>query len=120
MNKLLIFDAWHDFVSSPAIDSLKETLSELNSASDRKLAEKIGYSIAARAKDTDEWLRLFISTVRDLEEVGVCVCDMSLGAAPIIHANAGFLNMSGYRLDEVIGRSGRFLQGPKTNPACVT
>ena len=33
------------------------------------------------------------------------VCDMSLGMSPIIHANAGFLTMTGYTLDEVVETS---------------
>ncbi|MEM9292986.1 MAG: PAS domain-containing protein [Acidobacteriota bacterium] len=33
----------------------------------------------------------------------------------ILHANAAFLRMTGYSLDEVLGRSPRFLQGPETD-----
>ncbi|MCJ2018943.1 PAS domain-containing protein [Methylobacterium sp. E-065] len=35
----------------------------------------------------------------------------------IEYANGAFLRLTGYRLDEVIGRSPRFLQGPKTERA---
>merc|ERR1711871_1869668 len=118
MNKLLLFDAWHDFISSPGADSLKEHLKTLQT-DDRRLAEKLAYSLAARATDTDQWMRLFISVVRDMDEVAVCVCDMSLGGLPIIHTNAGFHNITGYTLDEVVGRSCRFLQGPKTDATSV-
>ena len=78
------------------------------------------YSIASRATNTDEWVRLFISSVRDLDKVAVCICGMSLSCAPIIHANTGFLSMTGYALNEVVGRSCRFLQGPKTDPSSVS
>ncbi|MFN3688284.1 PAS domain-containing protein [Salinarimonas sp.] len=33
----------------------------------------------------------------------------------IVHANAAFEALSGYRAEEAIGRSPRFLQGPETN-----
>lgn len=38
---------------------------------------------------------------------------------PIVFANHGFLEMSGYRQDEIIGRNPRFLQGPDTDPAVI-
>ena len=44
---------------------------------------------------------------------------MSLATAPIIHTNTGFQSMTGYGLEEMVGRSCRFLQGPKTDPSSV-
>ena len=34
---------------------------------------------------------------------------------PIIFANQAFLTLTGFELDEVIGRNCRFLQGPQTD-----
>ncbi|MBF8778510.1 hybrid sensor histidine kinase/response regulator [Pseudomonas fulva] len=38
---------------------------------------------------------------------------------PIIFANHAFLDMTGYDLEEIIGRNCRFLQGPETDPAVI-
>ena len=38
---------------------------------------------------------------------------------PIVLANQAFLELTGYRADEVVGRNCRFLQGPDTAPADV-
>ena len=38
---------------------------------------------------------------------------------PIVLANAAFLELTGYRAHEVLGRNCRFLQGPKTDPIDV-
>ncbi|MFZ4807751.1 MAG: PAS domain-containing protein [Hyphomicrobiaceae bacterium] len=37
-------------------------------------------------------------------------------ACPLLLANDAFLELTGYRREEVLGRNCRFLQGPKTDP----
>lgn len=44
------------------------------------------------------------------------VTDPSLPDNPIVYASQGFLNLTGYSLDQILGRNCRFLQGPETNP----
>lgn len=43
------------------------------------------------------------------------VTDPSKPDNPIIFASQGFLDLTGYRLEQVLGRNCRFLQGPKTD-----
>lgn len=38
---------------------------------------------------------------------------------PIVYANPAFLEMTGYEIDEVVGRNCRFLQGPDTDPDTI-
>ena len=38
---------------------------------------------------------------------------------PLVYANKAFLNMTGYALDEVMGRNCRFLQGDGTDPQVI-
>lgn len=50
---------------------------------------------------------------------GVLVTDPSLPDNPIIFCNPGFVRMTGYVPEEVVGRNCRFLQGPETDPETV-
>jgi PAS domain S-box-containing protein len=45
--------------------------------------------------------------------------DPSLQDNPIVYASAGFLKMTGYKRQQVIGRNCRFLQGEGTDPAAL-
>ncbi len=50
---------------------------------------------------------------------GVVITDARAPDHPIVFANAGFLEMTGYALNEVLGRNPRFLQGPDSDPVAV-
>ncbi|BCM89784.1 cyclic di-GMP phosphodiesterase response regulator RpfG [Abditibacteriota bacterium] len=50
---------------------------------------------------------------------GVTIADPHLPDNPIVFANSGFYEMTGYKPQEVIGRNCRFLQGPETDPEMV-
>lgn len=47
---------------------------------------------------------------------GVTIADSRLPDNPLIYANAGFERLTGYSVQEVLGRNCRFLQGPETDP----
>ncbi|XP_011622485.1 protein TWIN LOV 1 isoform X2 [Amborella trichopoda] len=47
------------------------------------------------------------------------ITDPCLSGHPIVYASKGFLNMSGYSRDEIIGKNGRFFQGPDTDRGSV-
>ncbi|XP_010242348.1 PREDICTED: protein TWIN LOV 1 isoform X2 [Nelumbo nucifera] len=47
------------------------------------------------------------------------ITDPCISGHPIIFASRGFLKMSGYLKDEVIGKNGRIFQGPGTNRRSV-
>ena len=46
---------------------------------------------------------------------GVTIADARLPDNPLIYANAGFERLTGYAIEEVLGRNCRFLQGPETD-----
>jgi PAS domain-containing protein len=48
------------------------------------------------------------------------VTNPRLPGNPIIYASPGFLELTGYGIDRVLGRNCRFLQGPETDPAAVS
>ncbi|GAA0370542.1 PAS domain-containing protein [Caldalkalibacillus horti] len=45
---------------------------------------------------------------------GVLITDPNLEDNPIVYANKGFVDMTGYTLDEILGENCRFLQGLET------
>jgi diguanylate cyclase (GGDEF)-like protein/PAS domain S-box-containing protein len=46
---------------------------------------------------------------------GMVLADARLPGMPITFANSAFLELTGYEIDEVLGRNCRFLQGPDTD-----
>merc|ERR1712032_1225542 len=47
------------------------------------------------------------------------ISDPSLPDNPIVYVSQGFLDLTGYNLDQVLGRNCRFLQGPGTDQSAV-
>ena len=47
------------------------------------------------------------------------ISDPSLPDNPIVYVSQGFLDLTGYTLDQVLGRNCRFLQGPGTDQNAV-
>ncbi len=50
---------------------------------------------------------------------GVTIADATRPDFPLVYANTAFERLSGYRAEEVLGRTCRFLQGEGTDPASV-
>jgi PAS domain S-box-containing protein len=55
----------------------------------------------------------------DVSAVSVTIADLTQPDAPLVFANSAFLETTGYRREEIIGRNCRFLQGPQTDPKAV-
>lgn len=55
----------------------------------------------------------------DEAPVGISVADMTLDDEPIIYANDGFVELTGYPRDEILGRNCRFLQGELTREKAI-
>jgi PAS domain S-box-containing protein len=51
--------------------------------------------------------------------IGVTIADAQVPDTPLIFANAGFMNITGYSLSEVIGKNCRFLQAHDTKQAAA-
>jgi len=56
----------------------------------------------------------------DEAPVGITISDPSLPDNPVIYANAAFERITGYPVEEVVGRNCRFLQGEDTDPETVS
>jgi len=55
----------------------------------------------------------------DEAAIGITITDPNREDNPLVYVNDGFLGMTGYDRDEVLGRNCRFLQGPETDEATV-
>ena len=61
----------------------------------------------------------FIQKALDYTRAGLTITDPSLPDNPIIYTNKGFLDLTGYEREEVLGKNCRFLQGKQTNPTTI-
>nr|AML78858.1 putative LOV domain-containing protein [Oresitrophe rupifraga] len=61
------------------------------------------------------WVREALDELPD----NFTITDPSISGHPIVFASVGFLKMSGYQRNEVIGKNGRIFQGPGTNRLSV-
>ena len=50
---------------------------------------------------------------------GITIADCSHAEMPLIYANEAFTRITGYSLDETLGKNCRFLQVPRAPTACV-
>jgi PAS domain S-box-containing protein len=66
----------------------------------------------------EERLRLFGRAVEATAH-GVTVADVRVEDEPIVYANTGFTEMTGYTMGEVLGRNCRFMQGENTDQSTV-
>ncbi|NBV43975.1 MAG: PAS domain-containing protein, partial [Firmicutes bacterium] len=55
----------------------------------------------------------------EVADEGITITDATQRENPIIYANSGFLRITGYSPDQVLGRNCRFLQGPETDPQTI-
>lgn len=86
----------------------------VQTAADGLLASTQG--IANKVLDDPDFS--FIKALQTAQQNFV-VTDPSLPDNPIVYASQGFLNLTGYSLDQILGRNCRFLQGPETDPKAV-
>ena len=52
-------------------------------------------------------------------EMSFTITDPRLPDDPLVWVNPSFTRLTGYRLDEVVGRNCRLLQGPNTDPSAI-
>lgn len=53
-------------------------------------------------------------------ELSFAISDPGRDQNPLVWVNPAFTRLTGYELDEVLGRNCRFLQGPNTDPASIS
>jgi len=71
-----------------------------------------------RERQTEARLRVLERSV-EASSSGVTIADAGLPGHPLVYVNPAFERMTGYRSDEMVGRSCNMLQGPDTSPTAV-
>ena len=70
--------------------------------------------------EDQSWFAIFRAAVEAAyDAVLITDADLDRPGPRIIHANPAFCRMTGYRLEEILGKSPRILQGPETEPAVM-
>lgn len=78
--------------------------------------EKIGSITGAQQDIDDLWMRgVFADAVR-ATRMPMAVTDATKPGNPIIYANEAMLDVTGYRLEEVLGQQPHFMNGEDTDP----
>ncbi|QDT11930.1 PAS domain S-box protein [Planctomycetes bacterium K23_9] len=72
------------------------------------------YDVTA-IRNAEEQLRLRTRAI-DAAKSGFLIVDAMQKDMPIVYANKGFLELTGFDPKDITGRNCRFLQGPKTDP----
>lgn len=103
--------------SSKLPESLK------NLAKDQESLEKLSEmfrNLTERAETAERNLNLLEAAIRnDYDSILITELDLELPGPRIVYVNDGFTRMSGYTRAEVIGKTPRILQGPKTDRAVL-
>ena len=68
--------------------------------------------------EAETQLRLYQSAI-NASDSAVSIADMQQTDMPLIYVNEGFRNITGYSVEETIGRNCRFLQGDQTDRQIV-
>ena len=107
-------------------DKLKSAIREnLKDEADDLLAGCSGGGSSVIANDTEDATKTLddpdYRLVKALQtaQQNFVITDPTLADNPIVYASSGFLSLTGYTLDQVLGRNCRFLQGPDTDPRAV-
>jgi PAS domain S-box-containing protein len=118
------------------IHALEEQLTGLKTAIKTELPDRADNIIGAICGDKDKYTPLPMPSgfgpVKTLMEPdfrlmsalsgsqqNFAISDPTLPDNPIVYCSQGFLDLTGYTLDQVLGRNCRFLQGPGTDQAAV-
>lgn len=65
---------------------------------------------------TETAIREALTSAMQYSTKPMVLSDPNLPDGPMIAANQAFMDMTGYPLEEIVGRNCRFLQGPRTDP----
>jgi PAS domain S-box-containing protein len=78
-------------------------------------AQRVFQEALKKAKERNDLLAQAIESCH----LGITIADATKADLPIVFANSEFSNITGYRLDEILNKNCRILQGKKTDKAVI-
>ena len=107
----------NDLLKKRIVENLPDgdkIIDDLHKEQSNCIASGVGF--ATRTLDSPDY-----SLVKALQtaQQNFVITDPSLPDNPIVYASEGFLELTGYTRNQVLGRNCRFLQGPETDPRAV-
>ena len=96
-------------------DEAEDLLSEGGDKTGDRLTSGV-HTVGAKTLDNPDFSLL---KALQMAQQNFVITDPSMPDNPIVYASHGFLELTGYSLDQVLGRNCRFLQGPETDPRAV-
>ncbi|MGM0545357.1 MAG: PAS domain-containing protein [Bacteroidota bacterium] len=104
-------------MESPDINALKQWCKDEEAF---KKVKAFVQDIVAKADELDKRLGLLESAIRsDYDSILITELTLESPGPKIVYVNDGFCEMTGYSKEEVIGKTPRILQGPKTDRAVL-
>lgn len=90
--------------------------SELQRERRKKIVEKLSQQLHKLPVpyNTEEEIRILYRAINSSTN-GITVADCRLPDMPLMYVNPAFETMTGYAIDDVVGKNCRFLQGPDTD-----
>ena len=99
-------------------EHLKEEAEELLSNCNNNVSSVIASDPSGATRTLDDPDYSLVKALQ-IAQQNFVITDPSLPDNPIVFASQGFLSLTGYTLEQVLGRNCRFLQGPDTDPRAV-
>ena len=96
---------------------LKKLLKE--GKSPEKIEEMFDDLLAENEQVTNQIRLLEFAIRNDYDSILITELNLDKPGPKIVYVNEGFTRMTGYKKEEVIGKTPRILQGPKTDPAIL-
>lgn len=81
--------------------------------------EKLAWTADAGMKTQEELSALFLEAMHSFQCVGFCLADDNVHDLPLVWVNDGFVTLSEYSRQQLIGFNCRFLQADATDPDTV-
>jgi PAS domain S-box-containing protein len=112
-------DRLKENVAKPIVDDVLHAVQREEGREPKRLSRTDGRMDGSISPRSLPRVALDLATTVERIQSNFVIADPTLPDCPIVFASDPFLQLSGYRREEVLGRNCRFLQGPDTDRSVV-